>query len=99
MTRILLQIALPFVLPFLAYGLWLAVERRRAEKLGRGEVPGWSEAPVVWLGAAGLGLATIATLGLLLLQDGDKRSGIYVPPHLENGRIVPGQLEPAPPRR
>jgi hypothetical protein len=99
MTRILLQMALPFVLPFLAYAMWLAVERRRAEKLGRGEAPSWSDAPVVWLGAAGLGLATIATLGLLLLQDGDKRSGIYVPPHLENGRIVPGQLEPAAPRR
>ena len=95
MTRILLQIALPLVLPFLAYAMWLAVERRRAEKLGRGEIPGWSEAPIVWLGAAGLGLATVATLGLLLLQDGDKRSGNYVRPHVENGRIVPGHLEPA----
>lgn len=95
MTRILLQIALPFALPFIAYAMWLAVERRRAEKLGRGEVPGWSEAPIVWLGAAGLLLAAIATAGLLLLPGGDKASGIYVPPHLENGRIVPGHLEPA----
>lgn len=93
MTRILLQIALPFVLPFIAYAMWLAVERRRAEKLGRGEVPGWSEAPIVWLGAAGLGLATIATVGFMLLQDGDKASGRYVPPHVENGRVVPGHIE------
>ncbi|MFM7347814.1 MAG: DUF6111 family protein [Tagaea sp.] len=94
MTRILLQIVLPLLLPFIAYGVWLAIERRRAEKLGKGEVPGWSEAPVVWLGAAGLALAGIATAGFLLLQDGDKASGVYVPPHLENGRIVPGHIEP-----
>ncbi len=94
MTRILLQIALPLALPFLAYAMWLAVERRRAEKLGRGEVPGWSEAPVVWLGAAGLTLAAIATAGFVLLQDGEKTGGVYVPPHLENGRVVPGHLDP-----
>ncbi|MCA3246179.1 MAG: DUF6111 family protein [Tagaea sp.] len=95
MSRIFLQIVLPLLLPFIAYGVWLSVERRRAEKLGRGEVPGWSEAPVVWLGLAGLVLATIATVGLLLLPGGNKVSGDYVPPHLENGRIVPGHIEPA----
>jgi hypothetical protein len=94
MTRILLQIVLPLALPFLAYALWLSVERRRAEKLGRGEIPGWSEAPVVWLGASGLALAAIAAAGFLLLQGGDKADGVYVPPHLENGRIVPGHMEP-----
>lgn len=94
MTRILLQIVLPLALPFIAYGVWLAIERRRVEKLGKGETPGWSEAPVVWLGAAGLALAAIATAGFLLSQGGDKASGVYVPPHLENGRIVPGHIEP-----
>ncbi len=93
MTRILLQIVLPLILPFAVYAAWLSVERRRAEKLGRGEVPSWAEAPLVWLAGAGLGLALVATAGLALLQGGDKFDGRYVPARVEDGRIVPGHIE------
>lgn len=93
MTRILLQIVLPLLLPFVAYAAWLSVERRRAEKLGRGEAPGWAEAPLVWLAGAGLALVLIATFGFSLLQGGDKYDGRYVPARVEDGRIVPGHME------
>jgi hypothetical protein len=98
MMRILLQIVLPLVLPFVVYAAWLSVEQRRAEKLGRGEAPTWAEAPLVWLAGSGLGLALIATLGVSLLQGGDKYDGLYVPARVENGRIVPGHIEAEPKR-
>jgi hypothetical protein len=93
MGRILLEYVLPIALPTLIYFAWLAAERRRQARLGKGEPPRWQDAPWLWLGGLGLVLAAVITIGFALLR-GEGTEGRYVPPRLEGGRIVPGHVEP-----
>lgn len=87
MLRILLTIVLPILLPFAAFALYLLYARRRAVAGGE-QPPGWATAPWPWLGLAGLALVILALL--LLLNSGSVEPGVeVVPPHLEDGRIVP----------
>ena len=50
LTLKLLRLALLFLAPFILYGGWLAIARRRA----KGHPPGWNDAPLMWLSTAGL---------------------------------------------
>ena len=94
MARFLVQIVLPLLLPFAIYAAWLAVEQRRLERLGRGERPGWGEAPWIWLVSLGVLLALAASLGAALFG-GESPDGVYVPPRVgPDGRVVPGHVEP-----
>ncbi|MBL8833276.1 MAG: hypothetical protein JNL71_12870, partial [Rhodospirillales bacterium] len=68
MIRILLEFVVPLVLPLAVYAAWMAMEKRRADKLGHGEAPTWAEAPWVWLSLAGVLLAGVVTVGLVLMQ-------------------------------
>ncbi|MBI3505273.1 MAG: hypothetical protein HY059_10550 [Proteobacteria bacterium] len=98
MTRILLEILLPLVLPVALYAAWMAMEKRRAEKLGHGEAPTWAEAPWVWLSAAGLVLVGVVTVGAVLIQETDTPRGVYVAPRMgEGGAVVPGHVDPKKP--
>ena len=100
MIRILLEFLLPLILPTVVYGLWMAFERRRQEKLGRGEPPTWRDAPFVWLGLAGVVLTAVLLFGLVLLRDTGNAKGQYVPPRLApDGTIAPAHVEPRPPGR
>ena len=94
MIRILFEIVLPLVLPVFVYAAWMAMEKRRAEKLGHGEAPTWAEAPWVWLSFAGLLLAGVVTMGTVLMQETDGPRGTYVAPRMgEGGAILPGHVE------
>ena len=79
-----------FFLPFLAYGAWLVIARRRSAA-HRSE-PGWSDAPLLWLTVAGFVLV-LAGLAVLGLNQGDEPGGTYVPSRIENGEIVPGEVQ------
>jgi hypothetical protein len=93
MLRILIQIVLPILLPALLYALWLAAERRRVDAAGTGEQPSWGEAPWVWLLALGLFFAAIIAVAIAVFG-GEGIEGVYVPPHVEDGRVVPGHVAP-----
>ena len=82
MIRILLTYIAPLILPAVLYFLWLRMAGGEQDR----KVP-WS-----WLVIAGVILVAIVLVGLALL-DGT-RDGVYVPPHMENGKIVPGHVEP-----
>ena len=100
MIRILIEFLLPLLLPTVVYGLWMAYERRRQEKLGRGEMPGWRDAPWVWLGLAGVVLTAVLLFGLVLMRDTGNAKGIYVPPRMApDGSIAPAHVDPRPPSR
>ncbi len=81
MKRILLYYILPIALPFIVYGIWLALARRKAQSASAAgaAAPGLRDAPWTWLLIAGLGLmiAGLVTLALTggVTFDGSARVG------------------------
>lgn len=98
MLRVLLEYAVPIALPSLLYLAWLAYENRRVARGGEGVLRRWQEGPWAWLFAAGVVIAVLGSI-LLSTMGGPGISGRYVPPHLEDGRVVPGHVEPLSPKR
>src|SRR5690606_33472668 len=97
-TRILFQYVLPILLPSLVYLGWLTYERRRIARGGAGKPTGWRDGPWPLLVGSGIVLAALITLAATLL-DGAGIEGTYVPPRVEDGRIVPGHMEPPAPQK
>jgi hypothetical protein len=82
-----LEIALPLILPTLIYVSYVALARARG-------ATGQPEVPWFWLAGAG-GLLVIVTFVAVALLGGAPPTDRYQAPHLENGKIVPGQFQPA----
>ncbi|HTZ81164.1 MAG TPA: DUF6111 family protein [Stellaceae bacterium] len=89
--RALLTVILPLLLPTLLYLVW-ALAMRRIEATGMVEV--LRSLPWVWLVPAGVALVAIALIALPL-GFGGNGGGVYVPPQIVNGKLVPGHLAPA----
>lgn len=90
MLRIALTELLLFLLPFVAFAAWLLLRRRNpaAREHWRGQ-----ELNLVLAGLF------VAILGLVIVAaTTERRDAPYEPPHLENGRLVPGQFGAAPAR-
>lgn len=78
----------PFLLPFVLYGIYWLIAKRRAAK-GKTMVP--------WVMLLGAGLVlSVGTAATLALTTGSAPDTIYVPPHVKDGVIVPGQHIPKP---
>lgn len=86
MGRALLEVLLPFLLPFVGYAVLLALRRRVPFALAA-----WSRGPVAVLVVSGLSLAVLSLLVAGLLWP--RGRGDYVPAHMENGVLVPGRME------
>ena len=84
MLRAILEEALLFLVPFGLFALYLVLRRRNPFLWAH-----WSE-QTSWLVIAGLGVAVAALLYTGLTAE--RHEGGFVPPHLENGRVVPGQF-------
>lgn len=84
MIRSLADELLLFLLPFALFAGYLVL-RRRNPMLREA----WS-GRTGWLGISGLLLVIAAFLAAGLLAD--RRTGAFVPTHVENGRVVPGQF-------
>ncbi|MEM7196766.1 MAG: DUF6111 family protein [Pseudomonadota bacterium] len=87
MIRTILQTLVPFLLPFILYGLWLWVLPHRDESL-----MGRMRTKRYWLSALGIGCSIIALVVLGISRDNDAQQD-YVPPRLVDGKIVPGTFE------
>lgn len=90
MARVIIQQLVLFLLPiaaYLSYALW---QRQRARRTG-GEVVGLERGPWFWLIVGGLVLSIAGFVALGV--HGERRPTSYEPAHLENGRIVPGQIK------
>ncbi len=85
MVRILIEIVLPFLGPFLAFGAYRLLVAR-----GRGFL---DRTPWFVLTASGLVLAC-ASLASWAFTGGEPPGGQYIPPHIEDGRVVPGEVKP-----
>ena len=91
MIRKLLLYILPFVLPFVLYGLYTWIARLRAAATGR-PVVALEETPWLWLIAAGVGLFVV-TLVAFSLFTGSGIEGTYVPPRMIDGEIAPAEIQ------
>ncbi len=87
MLRILLQVALPFLAPFLVFLAYRLLVTR-----GRGLLV---STPWFLLVSSGLALACVA-LAALAFVGGAEPGSTYVPARIEDGRVVPGRAAPAP---
>ncbi len=89
MMRTLLLVVLPLALPFLAYGVYLALVRHKTRLAGEGKLPAWQNAP--W--------HLILILGVLLVLGGllYYRETTGVPPgvRIEKSRVIDGEVRPA----
>lgn len=88
MLRKILQY-LPFFLPFIGYGIYVVVARVT------GREATWRGAPWLWLTAAGLSLTVLALLAFWALEPRVGTKGDYVPPRVEDGRVLPGRVVPS----
>lgn len=88
MWRVVIEVVLPLLLPTALYLLWL----RTLRPLQHGGAIRWPALPWLWLGGAGIVLLAIVLY--LTEYSGGAQDGVYVPPHLEGGRVVPGHFEP-----
>jgi hypothetical protein len=80
----------PVLVPLILYWVWQVVVRRRAVKAGK-TPPRFSDGPWYWAVLASL----LTALGCFLLIGAtiENNKGRYVPPHMEDGKLVPGRVE------
>lgn len=91
MIRIVLERVFLFALPFGLFALYVLMVHRRQ---GRPR----PDTPWIWLSITGL-LLVIASFVYVGLTEGETTKGVYVPPQLVNGKIVPGHVEKGPPEK
>jgi hypothetical protein len=92
MLRELLTLVVPLVLPTALYLAWIGLVRSRR----LAPVPAWRGLPWAWLAATGVALTAVVLFVVTVHFGTPVPGGAYVPPHLENGRVVPGHFKPAP---
>ena len=85
MIRVTFETLLLFLIPFIAYLIWLKIGQKSAL-----DPEHWSK-PLLGLVCAGFILVAsfFITTGLF----SERHLGAYVPAHLENGQLVPGTFK------
>ena len=86
MLRVCLQIVLPFLAPFVVFFAYRLLVTR-GQRLPRAH----ALVPADRLPALVLACASLVSLAF---TGGAPPGGDYVPPHIEDGRIVPGAVRP-----
>ena len=80
---VLTEVAI-FLIPFVAYAVFLIVTRSQLF-----DKTSWPLPVIGWLSAVAL-IFIIASFALLAHFSGAPPGSTYVPAHIENGRLVPG---------
>lgn len=90
MPREILTLVVPLLLPTVLYLVWVHAMRRSAPA----GAARWRRLPWAWLALSGVVLTALVLI-VVTVGFGTTARGVYVPPRFENGRIVPGHIEPA----
>lgn len=93
--RLFLTYVLPLLGPFALYLLWNAYARAQAKKKG-GELPSLQKGGIFWSLVAGFVLLVATFLTLAITGGSSPDSGEYIPPHIEDGKIIPPSFKKAP---
>ena len=88
MTRIILERLLLFTVPFILYGAYLLLMRMRPPP-STARVTPWTSLII-----AGLSLFALSFV-IWGITEGEPTTGRYVAPHVVNGEVVPGYVQPA----
>jgi hypothetical protein len=85
--RVVFELLL-FLLPFALYAVYLRLWKYDSENPPH---------PHPWAGLFVAGLAMVAASFIFwgVTEESAGQRGTYVPPHVENGRVVPGRVEQA----
>lgn len=83
----------PVIVPLLLYMLWMRRVRHLARKAGE-EPPHFRDGPLYWLAASMLAVAALCFFALGVAME--ERTGTYVPPRVEDGKMIPGHIEEKP---
>jgi hypothetical protein len=94
MSREILTLVVPLLLPTVLYLLWLRASRWADE----GAAVAWCSLPWAWLALIGAALTAVVLI-VVTVGFGTEKAGTYVPPRAEGARIVPGHIEPAEPAK
>ena len=89
MIRVVIENILLFLLPTVVYLGYVLLTRRGATSAG--EVI--NDAPLVWLFVAGALIVAGTLIYYASITPGGTPGQVYVPPHMKDGRIEPGQLK------
>jgi len=84
MLRKLLFVVLPLTLPFIVYGFYLLLARRKSRRVAAGQPPDWQHAPWGWIITASV-LLTVVALGYYRETSGVDRETPFLPPLSEEG--------------
>ena len=87
MTRIILERLLLFAVPFALYAIYVALMQLRPPAATVRQTP-WT-----MLFIAGLSLFALSFI-VCGITEGEPTTGRYVAPHLVNGTVVPGYVQP-----
>ncbi len=87
MIRVILVNLLLLLVPTMVYFTYVYFRRRSSPNDAI-----VADAPIFWLLAAGALLVMVA-LTFLAQWESIAPGGTYVPPHVEDGRVVPGHIE------
>ncbi len=79
MLKKFLTIVLPLALPFIVYGVYLLLARRKARLKQEGRLPSWQDAPWSWIIVCSVLLVAVA-LGAARELSGVKRTEPFLPP-------------------
>ena len=93
MLRLLLFRFWPVLIPLLVYWLWRKAVVRKATKAGVA-VPPFHDAHWYWLVLSSLAIGVLCFVFWGATTESVK--GTYIPPHMENGAMVSGHVEPKP---
>ena len=96
MVKTVLTIVLPFLIPFLFFGVYaFFAARKKAKEADGAEISAWENWPWTWLSISG-GVFTLAALFFLFYDPNPPAEGVWVPPTVVDGEIVDGHFIPAP---
>lgn len=95
MSGVLIRVLL-VLLPVILYFLWLRYRRRRQTALDAVDEAALSAAQreLSW-GVGFIAVLLISTFAYLAFSSGEDPSSRYIPPRVENGKVVPGHFEGA----
>lgn len=92
MFRLFFTFVLPLFAPTALYLIWHFIQLRRVAAGTRTDpTPSVSEMPWMMLVGAGVSLLIVMLLAGALLDEGAPPGSTYVPPHMEDGKLVPAQ--------